>query len=198
MGLVLVGMVTAGIGGIIASHQFVSHAQNNTVEVVGMMNPLHEATVSEVQEQTGVLLAAPEGAEDIACFYLDGADGETPTAQMTFTLDGKNFCFREQKKELTEQESAEMDASLEEIGSELNDQMERATIFSGMYYDFKACAGIMVNDFDGICAFNDGKEGMIYWEDIDDGVQYSLSMDKKADQDTLQKTAEQMMEVQEA
>ena len=160
----------------------------------GVPNPMHEcASYDELVEATGIGLEAPEGAEDVAYMYIDVVGA--PISQVTFKLDGKEFCYRAQPTSITSLSAdVEQEGTAEELTDALDEAITACTTLSGMYYkwDEWKCSGLtdLENGRESVFAFNEGKEGFIAWLDVVPGVLYSLSMEKGANQMLLMDTAE--------
>lgn len=162
-------------------------------EEAGMPNPVHECeSADDIAQATGISLDAPEGAEDVAYSYIDAAEEDGyPIAQVLFTLDGQEFCYRcQMTDELSITGITDEEADPEDLTQELNDQTKIGAELAGMYCEWECSATTMVSYCDAVCAFNEGKEGFVAWLDVVPGALYSLSVDKGAKQDVLAKTAE--------
>lgn len=160
-------------------------------EQTGMANPVHECESSdEVCQATNVSIDAPEGATDVSYGYIDAAEeDEQPIAQVIFTFDGQEYCYRGQ---FTSETSLfpEQDPDDSNFSEAAKDQTEACAKLSGMYCDWKAGGALVVSNRDGVCGINKGKEGYIAWLDVVPGVMYSLSVNKGADQQKLLDMAE--------
>lgn len=157
----------------------------------GLPNPLHDTTKDGIVEATGISLDAPEGATDVQYFTIDGANGSSPIAQVIFTLDGKEFCYRAQATAVTSiTANVGQEGASEDLAKALSDCTNVGAALAGYYYDWKSIALVDVSSREGVVAFNQGKEGFISWLDVVPGVLYSLSMRSGADQDLLMNTAE--------
>ena len=156
----------------------------------GMPNPIHECSREELMEATGIVLDAPEGATDASYLYIDT---DPRISQVTFKLDGKEYCYRAQPTNaLSISSSANgTDASGADLLKSLNDCTNVGAVLSGMHNEWKSAALVdLASSREGVVAFNDGKDGFIAWLDVVPGVLYSLSMDKGASQDLLMDTAD--------
>lgn len=156
----------------------------------GVVNPVHECTAEELLEVTGMDLAAPEGAENAACAYID-VENEEPIAQLTFTLDGKEYCYRAQSTGITSimSNADGSEVSMDKLQDAMNTGTQIGAALSGLNYEWGCCATVDVDYCDGICAFNEGKAGFITWLDVAPGILYSLGMDDGCTQDLLMDTA---------
>lgn len=160
-------------------------------EEVEMANPVHESDINEVADKTGVYMTTPVGSTDVAYGYIEVEDAE-PIAQVTFTYDGNEFCYRAQKNDYTNiMDVTDGDADEATLLESLEDGTNIVAALSGMYFEWKATALTDLKGKDGIVAFNDGKEGIIGWIDLDKSpsILYSLSMSSGASQDILEKVA---------
>lgn len=183
------GTVAAAIAGIMVLGTVTCFAED-TSRKIGLANPVHEATAEEVLEATGLSLEAPEEATDVTFSFIDGTEDSEAIAQMNFKLDGKTFCYRAQACDLTEVTAdAPEDAQIDTLLGNVADALETAKSLTGMYGEYSSFGTTLISDREGITAFNQGKDGFTYWLDAVPGVRYSLSMDKKADQETLEETA---------
>lgn len=129
-------------------------------------NPVSEVTSEEMTQKTGVALNAPEGAENV-CFYT--IDGQPMIAQVTFELDGAAYTYRAA--------ATQMDA----------------TALSGVYFGKADEAPAQVSYTEGKL-LTEGKTAVLYWEDVVPGVSYSLSCTDCADPAALQQIAETVFE----
>ena len=119
--------------------------QDETEQNVGMPNPMREVTAEELEFDVHV----PEGAEDVKYFIIE--DGDSKMDQVTYVLDGKDYCYRMQQTG----EVAAYD-------------------MSGMYADDWKTEDAQVSYCDA--TFMTGPYGsVIYWLDIVPGVNYTLS-----------------------
>lgn len=66
-----------------------SQAETEALEPDEIPNPMEEVSGPEAFEEIGIHMAAPEGAENLACFMISGA-----VADMRFTLDGIDYTYR--------------------------------------------------------------------------------------------------------
>lgn len=130
---------------------------------VKMVNPMKEVTAEEMIHATGIVLAAPEGAEDIRCFTI--TVGDAVIAQMDFTLDGKAYTYRA-------------------TGAELD-----ITALSGVYFGKAEETEIHVSYTQGkLCT--EGSTAVLFWDDRVPGFRYSLSCSECEDPAVLQEIAE--------
>lgn len=157
----------------------------------GLANPVHDCTRDELLNATGIVLDAPDGAENIRYSYID--TGSEPISQVVFTLDGNEFCYRAQPTASTSimANLTDENASLENLSKALSECTNIGAALSGMHYDWKTVCLIDVGQScDGIVAFNEGKQGIITWLDVVPGILYSLSVNSNASQSLLMETAE--------
>lgn len=131
-----------------------AYAGNDT-PMAGLVNPLHETDAAELLEKTGFSMEAPEKAENIQYFYIDGTDDNDLTAEMRFFLDEAEYCYR-------------MKGSAKEED------------ISGMYYTWENETEAKIAYNTAKLCWNDDKEGVVYWYDIVPGVMYSLAVTDKA------------------
>lgn len=156
---------------------------------VGMPNPIHECTEEELGKATGISLAAPAGASDAKYCYI-GSDN-TVISQVTFTLDGKKYCYRAQPTScLSIEASVDENASAKDLASALSDCTNVGAALAGMYYKWECISLIDIAERDAVVAFNEGKEGFVSWLDVAPGILYSLSVEKGASQTLLTDSAE--------
>lgn len=157
-------------------------------EETGMANPIIiVADASELTEATGISLDAPEGATDVAYAYCQPEDGTIEFAQVTFTLDGNEFCYRAKDSgDITEiTASSDENASTDDLMSALENGTNIGAELAGMNYEWNSAGTVVVQERAGVCAFNKKGPGFIAWLDVAPGFLYSLSMDDNATQDVL-------------
>ena len=123
---------------------------------IGMPNPMTEVDADGQLEGTGLSLDAPEGAEELVRFVIQGGD-EPAMAETRFTLDGVEYCYR-----------AQPTAELESVD------------ISGMFYEWSVTEECEVSHCSGTVCAND-EVSVVYWLDIVPGVAYSLSTSDSAD-----------------
>lgn len=165
--------------------------QETEDQAAGLANPVHECDHDEMVEKTTADIDAPAGAENVRYSYIDN-EGE-PVAQVEFTLDGKEYCYRAQSTAITSIMSdveGNKEATPADLMKMLADGTNVGAALSGMYYNWESGASTMVADRDAVCGFNEGKAGFIAWLDVVPGYLYSLSMDDGCTQELLQNTAE--------
>lgn len=169
-------------------------SNENSENGTGMENPVNEcASADELCETTGLAIDAPEGATNVAYAYIDAADEDgEPIAQVTFTMDGQDYCYRCQSTSETDIFAGISDenASVEDLTEKAKSQTDAVSALSGMYYEWKSVGQIMIADRDGMFGINKGKEGFVAWLDVVPGVMYSLSVEKGADEQMLIEMAE--------
>lgn len=155
-----------------------------------LANPVHEGTLDEVMAATGIILDVPENATEVVYAYIDA---DYPISQVTFRLDGKDYCYRAQPTSaLSITDSVgDVNSDAEDLMKALSDCTNVGAVLSGMHYEWKSAALVdLESSREGVVAFNEGKEGFIAWLDVVPGVLYSLSMDNGATQDLLMTTAD--------
>lgn len=153
----------------------------------GLPSPITECTQEELVEATGIELAAPPEADNVAYSYITIPDQE-PIAQVTFTVIEDDYCYRAQPTAATSIMTGIDEQGLtvaEDIQEAIQSGINIAATLTGMNYEWKSFASVDVQHCEGICAFNEGKEGFIAWLDVAPGILYSLSMDKGCTQDHL-------------
>ena len=156
----------------------------------GMPNPIHECTKEELGKVTGIPLEAPDGASDERYCYID-PEG-LAISQVSFTLDGKDWCYRAQPTScLSIEANVDENASVKDLAAALDDCTNIGAALSGMHYKWE-CVSLLdiAESRDAVAAFNEGKEGFVAWLDVVPGVLYSLSVEKGASQTLLTDTAE--------
>lgn len=165
-------------------------------DLTEIANPITECkTVDELLDATGISLDAPEGAEDVIYSYIDsGVAGAPLVAQVEFTLDKNQYCYRAKETAGTSLYSAvetDPDADEEELSEMMEETIEECGEFAGLYDDWKASASVDVAlTREGVVAFNEGGSGFISWLDVAPGVLYCLSMTTNSSQDLLTQMAE--------
>lgn len=136
-----------------------------TEEPVGMANPMTEVTPEELQLQVGLNVFPIEGATDVKCYTVDGAEFDK-MAEMDFTYDGKAYCYRAART--GELETFDM---------------------SGLYFDWKEQSqeefGIFTAEYRAADAVS-----VLYWLDIVPGVNYTISSQDGASKEELLAMAE--------
>lgn len=125
--------------------------------MIGMPNPMREATAAEIEAAIGVQLKLPEGATDVAYFLYDLGDGTMAEAQ--FVMDGTAYTYRAQPGE--------------------------AADIAGMYVDFATEQEAKVGEMPATLKLNDGAEGVCLWHDSEAGMAYSLAATDGANADAL-------------
>ena len=129
-----------------------------------IVNPIKEGTEKSVLEETGIDLAAPKGAKDVTYQTITA---DATIAQMSFTMDGKNYNYRVMS------------------ATEYSD-------ISGMYYDWNTVDVTNVNGIIAEASYNPGEQGVITWFDVVSGLVYSLSVESGASTDVLANMANQL------
>ena len=137
--------------------------------VIGVPNPIGEATAFEILEQTGVSFVIPEGAKDVAYYIID-MDGSN-IAEMTFMLNGAECTCRICGSEVPT-------GKLEDI--------------SGMYYEWTSEDKAEVGGNAAELYWLEGEQGIVLWYDYVPGLLYSLGMDAGSSRDSLLLLAEEL------
>ena len=160
-------------------------------ESTGLPNPVTECTYEELIENGFVDIKAPENAEDVQYSYI-AVDGEETIAQVTFAIDGNEFCYRAQPTGITSIMSNNdgTEVSVDKLLEALNEGTQIGAALSGLNYEWEGCATIDVDYCNGVCAFNEGDAGFIAWLDVAPGILYSLGMNDGCTQDLLMDTAD--------
>lgn len=153
-------------------------------------NPVTECTYDELIEMGCVDIKAPENAEDVQYSYI-AVEGEETIAQVTFAIDGNEFCYRAQPTGITSIMSNVdgTEVSMDQLLEALNAGTQMGAALSGLNYEWGACATVDVSYCDGLCAFNAGDAGFITWLDVAPGILYSLGMNDGCAQNLLEDTA---------
>ena len=112
-------------------------------------NPIEETTAEGITEASGFVLTAPEDAEDVKYAIINA---DEPTYEMSFTLDGKEYCYRVTPTVVVE-----------------------AVDSTGLNYEWDY-EDVTVAGFDAKYASND-EATALYWLDIVPGINYSLGCD---------------------
>lgn len=124
------------------------------------VDPLRSVTAEALAEQTGIVLTAPVGAEQVN-YSVITVGGETPIAQMDLTWDGKEGFLRAQSTDLLDPGD-----------------------ISGLYYTWDTITQEQVGYCDALLCLTDGV-GYIAWVDPAAGILYNLGMTGGADAETL-------------
>ncbi len=126
----------------------------------GVPNPVTDSTAGEILETLGIDFRLPEGVAD-AAYSVIGADGETPVAQVKFTLDGNEISYRVQPAEA------------------LSDN-------TGMYFEWEnTLEDAAIGGLPAIVSWNEGAEGVCCWYDAAPGLLYSVSVTEGASEEYL-------------
>lgn len=135
--------------------------QNEPEEpMVGMANPWVDITEAEADEKIPNGFSAPKGATDIHWSMM--TNDENPLIQLIFTLDGKDFCAREQ----------------------INGDGQIVDI-SGVYAEWDVTDDITLANWGGgnmagkvmVSKTEEETYQVCLWYDIEVGIAYSLSVD---------------------
>lgn len=129
---------------------------------VGVPNPMSEVSADDMEFSINV----PENASDVKFFIID--DGSSKINQMTYTLDGKEYCYRMQFTD----ETAAYD-------------------MSGIYSDKWENEDTAVSYCDAV-AMTCSEGSVIYWMDVVPGVNYTLSCAQQLSAAELSAAAEQL------
>lgn len=124
-------------------------AKKDSPQSVGMPNPMREVSADEMEFYVNL----PEGASDVRYFIIE--DGDSKMDQVTYTLDGRDFCYRMQSTK----EVASYDMS--GIYSK-NWKIEDAKV--------SYCDAVFMTCSDG---------SVIHWLDAVPGINYTLSCTKQ-------------------
>lgn len=152
-------------------------------------------SAEELTQATGISIDAPEGATEVSYSYIDsGVAGAPLVAQVEFSLDDNQYCYRAKETAATTLYSAvetDEDAEQEELSEMMEDTVEECGEFAGLYDEWKASASVDVAlTREGVVAFNKGGSGFIAWLDVAPGALYCLSMTNGASQTLLMQIAE--------
>ena len=153
----------------------------------GLPNPVTECTQEELLEVTGFDLAAPADAENVAYSYI-AVEGEETIAQLIFTVDGKEYCYRAQPTAITSMFGSvreDENASADSLTEALQNAVGIGAALAGLNYEWEGMATVDVSYCEGVSANNDGKAGFISWLDVAPGILYSLGMNDGCTQDLL-------------
>lgn len=153
----------------------------------GIANPVHECTIEEMAEATGISIDAPEGATDVAYAYIEGTDDVAPVSQVIFTLDGQEYCYRAQSTDMTGFGLTDPDVDPFEA---FDNACAAGQELSGLHYTFQDQASGEIDGREALVAVNPGNAGFMAWIDVVPGILYSLGVDSNADADTLAKVAD--------
>ena len=132
--------------------------ETENTEAVAVMNPIQEVDYKGLIELTGIPLNVPEEAKDVAYLVINGTN---PIAQVKFSLDGKEYCYR----------------------ACATGEFEAVDI-SGLYYEWSENVDIEVGYCAGKMYTREGI-GVVTWLDIALGINYTLSCDTDANGEEL-------------
>lgn len=145
--------------------------------------------IEDIEEATGVYLQKPNASKTVSMGYIE--DDDANIAEIIFKMDEKEYALRGKKtdlKTIIDSKISDPDATNEEIKEAVERGVEACNDLAGMYYIWKSSATLdLENGDEAIVAFNEGKEGFIAWLDKDNGYLYSISMEKGANQNRLEK-----------
>lgn len=151
-------------------------------------NPVHECDVDEMTKETGVALDAPEGAEDVQYSYIEG---DEKIAQVSFTLDGKDYCYRaKMTSEILDMGNSDPDANILDVEDEMKASIESGEALSGCYEKWTMQGLMDVSYCTGVYAIKNKSLGFLTWFDVVPGIQYSVSMDNCTSAEDLLHIAE--------
>ncbi|MCQ2420068.1 MAG: hypothetical protein MJ118_02940 [Clostridia bacterium] len=136
--------------------------QDEAEQNVGMPNPMREVTAEELEFNVNV----PEGATDVKYFIIE--DGNSKMNQVSYMLDGKEFCCRMQSTG----ETAAYD-------------------MSGIFSDNWESETTTVSYCDAV-AKTCSEGSVIYWLDLVPGINYTLSCTQKLSAAELSEEAGQL------
>lgn len=146
-------------------------------------------SIEEVNEKTGTNLFVPGGVSVINTAYIESDDNNI--AEILFEYEGNEFALRSEKtkiKSIISKKLNDPNATSEELKEAMNEGIEKCNDLAGMYYIWESSATIdLENGDEAIVAFNEGKEGFMAWLDKENGLLYSISMEKGAKQEILEK-----------
>ncbi len=144
-------------------------------------NPVKEMSESDMTQETGIDLPAPEGATDVVYSVID--TGDAKIAQMDCTYDGQEICLRACHTDLTGLEQTNPNADPR------NFDLDEADI-SGLCYKWNQTASRYVQNRAAIAHVSNDGPGYIAWVDVVPGILYNLSVTDDANLDALTNTAE--------
>lgn len=134
-------------------------AKNDKQPDAGVPNPMREVSADEMEFDVNV----PEGAENVQYFIIE--DGDSKMDQVSYTLDGKDYCYRMQQTN----EVASYD-------------------MSGIYADKWENENTKVSGCDAV-AMTSSEGSVIYWLDVVPGINYTLSSSQQLNTAELSKEA---------
>ena len=132
--------------------------------ISSMVNPNETVTKEELAARTGLSLDAPEGAENAVWQVVNGGEKGT-IAELDFTLDGAEYCYRAQSTAIFETYD-----------------------MSGMFYNWTATEDGSVGGRDAK-VFTCDEAGYVSWLDIVPGINYNLSSTDVSDSGKLLEVA---------
>ena len=165
-----------------------SNETATTEAAAGMANPVIDSNETEVIEQTGIDLPAPEDAKDVSYQLINQGDDQPMIAQMNFTLDGRQYYLRACSTELTSLSDLEEDSDASDVS---NVDMNAGNI-SGLNYDWNASGLQDLGDCEAIIQTSKEGAGYMAWLDVVPGVLYNLCEESNATFDDLYDTAEKV------
>ncbi|MBQ0059269.1 MAG: hypothetical protein KBS83_04835 [Lachnospiraceae bacterium] len=152
---------------------------------VGMANPVHECDKDEMTQESSIDLDAPKGAENVKYSYIDG-DKDQKIAQVEFTLDGHDYCYRALRtSDIIKLTADDPNLTKEEMEAIKDSGIEIAQTQSGYYEMWNKYGNQPVSYCDAIFMAKDGGAGVICWFDVVPGILYTLSTDNCPSTDTL-------------
>lgn len=144
---------------IITGCQNQDKTENNTNEIenrkepVGMVNPWSSSDAEDIVKSTGISFKEPDGASDIVYRYMKTEN--TTIAEMDFTMDSTDFCYRISPAD----ELTDISGMFYTWTVEMDDKVA--------YCDGKSMTYVGGDDADDV--------QVILWYDVVPGLTYSLS-----------------------
>ncbi|MBQ0134685.1 MAG: hypothetical protein KBS46_06125 [Clostridiales bacterium] len=133
--------------------------ENEAAPEIGMPNPMREVSADELELYVNV----PEGAADVRYFIIE--DGENRLEQVSYTLEGKDYCYR-----------------MQQTGDVVAYDM------SGIYANGWETEDAAVSYCDAV-VMNSSEGSVIYWMDVVPGINYTLSSTQQLSADELSEAA---------
>lgn len=156
-------------------------ASSTASSSAGIANPVKEMSESDMTQETGIDLPAPEGATDVVYSVIDS--GDKKIAQMDCTYDGQEICLRACHTDLTKLNHDDPNEDPTSFDPNEGD-------ISGLCYQWNQVAQCLVQNRDALGHVSNDGPGYIAWLDVVPGILYNLSVTDGADMDGLVKTAE--------
>jgi len=136
--------------------------------ITGVANPVHESDKVELNS-LGYEFYVPEGAKDLAYSYIDSADSDVKLAQIDFTLNDVQYCYRQKLSSLTE-----------------------ATDISGDYNKYANEKALEVGYCDATIRYDENGPAVLTWFDVVVGIDYSLTMNTKCNIEDMMNVVNQI------